>query len=86
MSINVSLSPGLEEWARSKVEQGLYSSMSELHREALRLLRSRDIEYRQALRADLDQAAVEIDRGDISPLNMSDIIDEAEGEITGGND
>ena len=80
MSINVSLSPALEEWARSKIEQGLYSSMSELHREALRLLRSQDIEYIHQLKAELKQASDEIDNGNLSEFNMQDIIDEAEEE------
>ena len=82
MSTNVSLTPELEEYAKAKVQQGLYSSMSELVRDALRLLRKEDIEYTQAMQAALKQAASEIDQGDISPLNMQEIIDEADPEFT----
>ena len=82
MSTNVSLTPELEEYAKAKVQQGLYSSMSELVRDALRLLRKEDIEYTQAMQAALKQAASEIDQGDISPLNMQKIIDEADSEFT----
>ncbi len=45
--MNVSLTPELERLVQEKVESGLYSSASEVVREALRLLRERD-ELRQA--------------------------------------
>jgi len=82
MSTNVSLTPELEEYAKAKVQQGLYGSMSELVRDALRLLRKQDIEYTQAIQAELKQAASEIDQGNISPLVMQEIIEEAESEFT----
>lgn len=41
-AMNVSLSPELERFVIQKVESGLYSSNSEVVREALRLLRRRD--------------------------------------------
>lgn len=78
MSTNISLTPELEEYAKSKVSQGLYSSVSELMREALRLLRKQDIEYALELEIDLKKAAREIDNGEIEPFDMSSIIDEAE--------
>jgi antitoxin ParD1/3/4 len=40
--MNVSLSPQLETWINDKVQTGLYSSASEVIREALRLLREQD--------------------------------------------
>ncbi len=82
MSTNVSLTPELEEYAKAKVQQGLYGSMSELVRDALRLLRKQDIEYTQAIQVELKQAASEIDQGNISPLVMQEIIEEAESEFT----
>jgi len=82
MSTNVSLTPELEEYAKAKVQQGLYGSMSELVRDALRLLRKQDIEYTQAIQVELKQAASEIDQGNISPLAMQEIIEEAESEFT----
>lgn len=81
MSTNVSLTPELEEYAKGKVAQGLYSSMSELMRDALRLLRRNDIEYQQEMNSELNQAALEIDQGDITPLNMKEIINEVDSEL-----
>jgi len=42
MGINVNLTPQLEELVRSKVASGLYTSASEVVREALRLLEEQD--------------------------------------------
>ena len=40
--MNISLNPHFEELVKSKVESGLYNSVSEVMREALRLLEERD--------------------------------------------
>jgi len=40
MTLNVSLTPQLEEFVREKVNSGLYNSASEVVREALRLMDS----------------------------------------------
>jgi antitoxin ParD1/3/4 len=42
MTINVSLTPQLEEMVRQKVSGGLYNSASEVVREALRLMEAQD--------------------------------------------
>jgi antitoxin ParD1/3/4 len=42
MTINVSLTPQLEEMVRQKVSGGLYNSVSEVVREALRLMDAQD--------------------------------------------
>ncbi len=42
MGMNVNLTPQLEELVRSKVESGLYTSASEVVREALRLMAEQD--------------------------------------------
>ena len=42
MGMNVNLTPQLEELVRSKVASGLYTSASEVVREALRLLEEQD--------------------------------------------
>ena len=42
MTINVSLTPQLEEMVRQKVSGGLYNSVSEVVREALRLMEAQD--------------------------------------------
>ena len=40
--MNISLSPALEKFVQDKAASGLYSSVSEVIREALRLLAARD--------------------------------------------
>ena len=42
MGMNVNLTPRLEEMVRAKVSSGLYSSASEVVREALRLMEEQD--------------------------------------------
>lgn len=42
MTMNVNLSPQLEELVRSKVDSGLYTSASEVVREALRMMEEQD--------------------------------------------
>ena len=80
MSTNVSLTPALENYVKNKVAQGFYGSVSEFIREAIRLYRKQDLEYLQEMHANLNQAAGEIDRGEISPLNMQEIIDNVDTE------
>ena len=46
--MNVSLTPELEALVNEKVRSGLYQTASEVVREALRLLKSRDDETRRA--------------------------------------
>lgn len=50
--MNVSLTPELGRWIQERVQSGLYTSASEVVREALRLLREHD-ELRQARREEL---------------------------------
>ena len=58
MGMNVNLTPQLEELVRSKVASGLYTSASEVVREALRLMEEQD-RMREAklaqLRSDVHQ-------------------------------
>ena len=61
MGMNINLTPYLESMVRQKVESGLYSSASEVLREALRLVDERDHlratkleQLRQDIRAGLD--------------------------------
>jgi antitoxin ParD1/3/4 len=42
MTMNINLTPQLEDMVRKKVASGLYSSASEVIREALRLMEERD--------------------------------------------
>ena len=66
MGMNVNLTPQLEELVRSKVISGLYSSASEVVREALRLMDEQDRlrqakldELRRDVRKGLDSGASE---------------------------
>ena len=52
MNMNVSLPDELAEYVKSKVSSGRYSSSSEVVREALRLLKDRDME-RERLQVDV---------------------------------
>ena len=61
MGMNVNLTPQLEEMVRQKVNSGLYTSASEVVREALRLMDEQDriraaklAQLRQDIRAGLD--------------------------------
>lgn len=61
MGMNVNLTPQLEEMVRQKVSSGLYTSASEVVREALRLMDEKDSmrlakleQLRQDVRAGLD--------------------------------
>ena len=59
MGMNVNLTPQLEELVRAKVASGLYTSASEVVREALRLMDEQD----QLRAAKLDQLRNDIRQG-----------------------
>ncbi len=80
MSTNISLTPALEDYVKNKVAQGFYGSVSEFIREAVRLYRKQDMEYLRGMHDNLDQAAGEIDRGEILPLDMQEIMGEVDAE------
>lgn len=71
--MNISLTPHFEELVKGKVESGLYTSASEVMREALRLLE----EYDQLRARRLEELRHEIQRGIDSgaatPLDMAEI-------------
>ena len=74
--MNVSLTPELERLVNDKVASGLYTSASEVIREALRLFKERD-EIRllsfQELRRDIAEGLEQLDRGQAAPLDMTAI-------------
>jgi antitoxin ParD1/3/4 len=73
MTLNVNLTPELEAMVRDKVATGLYSSASEVVREALRLMAQQDrlqLLKLEQLRRDI-QAGV--DSGDAGELNAEEI-------------
>jgi antitoxin ParD1/3/4 len=68
--MNISLNPHFEELIRTKVESGLYNSVSEVIREALRLLEERD----QVRELRLEELRREIQKGiDSGEPTASDI-------------
>lgn len=72
MTINVSLTPQLEELVRRKVDSGQYTSASEVVREALRLLDAFESVRTSALarlRADVDAGWKDIDAGRVSDFD-----------------
>ncbi len=76
MSLNVSLPPELENRVRQHVESGLYSSASEVIREALRLFeayQSAQSANFVALKADIAQGVADIDADRVREVSMSSI-------------
>ncbi len=75
-TMNVSLTPQLETYIKQKVEKGMYNSVSEVVREALRLLEERDALQAmklEALRKDIHQGLESLDNGQGKPLGITAI-------------
>ncbi len=77
MTMNVNLSPQLEDMVRQKVASGLYTSASEVVREALRMMEAQD----QLRAAKLDQLRQDIreglESGEATPWDAEEIKREA---------
>lgn len=74
--MNVSLTPKLESFVKQKVAGGMYNSVSEVVREALRLLEERDSLHAmklEALRRDIEQGLASLDDGYGKSLNVAAI-------------
>ncbi|MCX7084726.1 MAG: type II toxin-antitoxin system ParD family antitoxin [Methylococcales bacterium] len=71
--MNISLNPHFEELVKGKVQSGLYNSVSEVMREALRLLEERDqlrdLRFEE-LRSEIQKG---INSGEATPLNIEEI-------------
>ena len=67
--MNVSLTPELEKMVHDKVEAGLYSSASEVVRDALRLQSTRDARLAD-LKAALAPALAQAARGERGPMDF----------------
>ncbi len=72
-NVSVNLTPFLKEWAEGKVKSGRYNNVSEVVREALRLLEQQDREREARLR-DL-RAAIQagIDSGVAEPVDRDEL-------------
>jgi antitoxin ParD1/3/4 len=76
MSLNVSLPKELEARVREHVASGLYSSASEVIREALRLFEAYHLAQQvhlNALKADIDRGIADMNAGRVAPVDMADI-------------
>lgn len=74
--MNVSLTPQLESYIKQKLEKGMYNSVSEVVREALRLLEERDALQAmklEALRKDITEGLESLDSGKGRPLDVKGI-------------
>lgn len=74
--MNVSLTPQLESYLKQKVAGGMYNSVSEVIREALRLLEERDALQSmklEALRQDINKGLTSLDDDEGKPLNLEAI-------------
>lgn len=74
--MNVSLTPQLEDYLKQKVASGGYHSVSEVMREALRLLEEQDHVKAMklaALRHDVQAGLDALDNGEGTPLDMAAI-------------
>jgi antitoxin ParD1/3/4 len=84
MSLNVSLTPQLEEFVKAKVKSGRYLSSSEVVREGLRLLDERDRladERLSALKREIALGIEQADRGEVSPLDLDEIFEEVRSQV-----
>lgn len=76
-TVNISLTPELDEFLQARVKSGRYQTTSEVVREALRLLerheRERDLAFDQ-LKAKLERGVAEAERGDL--LDGEQVFDE----------
>ena len=73
MTLNVNLTPELEAIVRAKVASGRYGSASEVVRDALRLMETRDQEHDARLQWLRREIQAGIDSGDAGELDMKEI-------------
>ncbi len=74
--MNVSLTPQLEFYVKQKVVGDMYNSVSEVVREALRLLEERDALQAmklEVLRQDINQGLASLDNGEGKPFDIDAI-------------
>jgi len=74
--MNVSLTPQLENYIKQKISTGMYNSVSEIIREALRLLEEKDTLKAmklEALKADIQDGIDSLDSGHVEPLDIESI-------------
>ncbi|HWN40895.1 MAG TPA: type II toxin-antitoxin system ParD family antitoxin [Thermoanaerobaculia bacterium] len=70
--MNVTLSPDLERLVHERVATGQYGSAGEVIREALRLLKERDVAFKD-LQRDVAAGLEQLDRGEADVLDIAAI-------------
>jgi len=81
--MNISLTPTLEHYLKQKVESGMYNSISEVVREAVRLLEDQDAMKSaklDSLRKDLQSGIDSLDNGRSKKFDIESIITKAKLE------
>jgi len=78
--MNVSLTPVLENYVKEKVETGLYDNASEVMRDALRLLREKEMKTKQLFDA-LDKGYQSYKEGKYTEYKP-DLVDEIMAKVT----
>ena len=82
MTMNVNLTPQLEDFVRQKVASGLYNSASEIVREALRLMEAQD-QFRavklQRLRQDIREG---LESGPATPWDVAEMKQQGRKRLT----
>jgi antitoxin ParD1/3/4 len=73
MTLNINLTPQLEDMVRQKVAGGLYNSASEVVREALRLMEAQDRLREMQLEELRRKIQKGIDSGPATPLDIEEI-------------
>ena len=83
--MNITLPRGLEEFVQEQVASGLYESSSEVHCEALRLLKHRldQAEKLSSLRAAVKEGVLQADRGEARACTPADIVELAKARKAG---
>lgn len=87
--MNVSLTPQLESYVKQKVTSGMYNSVSEVVREAIRLLEERDRMQAmklEALRGDIQLGLDSLERGESKPLDIESIKAKGRQMLRSGKD
>lgn len=82
MTMNINLTPQLEELVREKVSSGLYNSASEVVREALRLMEAQDrlrAVKLETLRRDIREG---LESGPSTPWNIEEMRIEGRKRLT----
>jgi antitoxin ParD1/3/4 len=78
MTLNVSLTPHLEQFIQQTVTSGRFQSVSELVRTALRLLEEREHEHQAKLQWLRQEIQKGLDSGPASPLDMEALLRECD--------